>query len=77
MSNYKKILKDAEREYFVNGGSLYKYVSAIKEYIFSYPDGISDDKKKQLTDKAVRCIDKGTELPDGVQLKKVIILDTD
>ncbi|MGB8453344.1 MAG: hypothetical protein WCD89_13570 [Anaerocolumna sp.] len=73
-SEYKKIISDALREYCNNGGSLLNIAhnKIKKEYIYEFDAAYPEDMKKNLIDKAHQAMQKGKELPDGIQLTKVI-----
>ena len=48
----------------------------MKEYIFRYENELlSEDYKKILSDKAVRCIRQDQELPYGIELESVKYLE--
>ena len=71
-TEYKKIIDDALVEYVNDGGSTFYIGNARKEYFFEYDNPLlPHDIKKNLSDKAVQCILKNKDLPDGIKLVKV------
>lgn len=71
----EEILKKALLEYLQDGGSLVDAAlkDIPKEYIYEFDDNYPEDTKKQLIDKAHRALRMKRDLPEGIQLVKVIL----
>jgi hypothetical protein len=68
----KKIINNSLADFCNNGGSLFKLNNLIKEYVFKYDiEPIAEDHKKILSDKAIRCILNGLDLPPNVRLEHI------
>lgn len=69
----KKIINNSLADFCNSGGSLFKLNNLIKEYVFRFDiEPMADDHKKILSDKAIRCILSGSDLPPNVQLEHII-----
>lgn len=74
-NKYKKLITDALIEYFENGGSLvYLALHDLnKEYIFEFDEPLPENEKGILIDKATKAIEEGKDLPENIELVKIII----
>lgn len=70
---YTKIIEKGMYDYIANGGDIWYFEKATKEYIFEcFNETIPYDEKKRLQDKAVIAINNKENLPFGIRLVKCI-----
>lgn len=70
---YTKIIDKGMYDYIANGGDMWNFEKATKEYIFSlFDETVPYEQKKRLQDKAVIAIKNKENLPFGIRLVKCI-----
>ncbi len=72
---YKKIISDALAEYCNRGGSILNVAlnSTNKEYIYEFDEGLPEDTKLKLVDRAHQAMRRSEDLPKGIRLIRVDI----